>query len=189
MSCKLTKSLDNKTCNYAVAGIVAVYLANYYPAIEGATSVDNAIAYTFDTDGYISSIKLPTGEHFYKIEGIDNSISYTDNLLQGGNGAKYRQHTLNLVINQLDIDILKEGDAISLGRYIAIVVDTAGRILVLGRTGGLTAPANGFDYASGAAEADALGWTTILQGASSEITPLLKDITVVTPLFAETVTP
>ncbi len=185
--CKLTKSLDNKDCAYAVAGARALYLANFAGPAEGAAAVENAIAYEFDVDGYIDKISLPTGETFYKIDGASGTISFTDALLAGANGAKYRQHTVNAVLNQYDLDVLNEGDALSLGRFIAIVVDNAGRPIVLGRTGGLTAPAGGFDYASGAADADATGWTMILQGTSAEIAPILKDETVITPIFAEVV--
>lgn len=187
--CKLTKSLDNKECAYAVAGARALYLANYYGAVEGAAAVENQIAYQTDTDGYIDTISLPTGEVFYRVDGAENTISFTDALLAGANGAKYRQHTVNAVLNQYDLDVLNEGDALSLGRFIAVVIDNAGRPILLGRTGGLTAPAGGFDYNSGAAEADATGWTVILQGVSSEIGPILKDETVVTPIYVEVVTP
>lgn len=187
--CKLTKSLDNKLCLYAIAGARAVYLANYFGPAIGTASADNVITYTIDTDGYISAIFLPTGEKFYKLDGASNTISFTDALLAGGNGGKYRQHTLNAVLNQLDIDVLNEGDALSLGHFIAIVVDNSGRVIILGRTGGLSAPAGGFDYNSGAAEADAVGWTIILQGTSTEIAKILLDESVVTPIYEEVVVP
>lgn len=151
--------------------------------------MDGAIAYEFDDDGYISAIHLPKDEHFYRINGEENTISFSDTLLVGGNGGKYRQHTTNAVLNRYDIDILNEGDALSLGRFVDVVLDNAGRIMVLGRTGGLKAPAGGFDYTSGAAEADATGWTNILQGASKEIAPLVKDMSVITPIYQEVVTP
>ncbi len=186
--CKLTKSLDNKACKYSIAGARAVYLANFYTPVEGDAATANAIAYQFDDDGYISSIHLPEGEYFYEIQGENNTISFTDALLAGGNGGKYRQHTVNSTLNQLDIDVLNEGDAISLGRFIAVVIDNAGRIIVLGRTSGLTAPAGGFDYNSGAAEADATGWTVILQGVSTEIGPLVLNPAVITPIYKETIT-
>lgn len=183
--CKITKSLNNKLCEYAVAGASDLYAANYYPPVIGAAAVPNAIAYQYDEDGYIDNIMLPIGEFFYKIAGADGTISFTDALLVGGNGAKYRQHTVNAVLNQYDIDVLNEGDALSLGRFIYVVVDKAGVPRLLGRTGGLSAPAGGFDYNSGAAEADALGWTLIQQGTSVEIAPILKDITVVTPMYVD----
>jgi hypothetical protein len=187
-SCKLTKSLDNKACEYAIAGANTLYLANYYPPVEGTDALANAIVYKYDDDGYISQMFLPEDEFFYEVSGENNTISFTDALLEGGNGSKYRQHTVNAVLDRYDVDVLNEGDALSLGRFVAVVVDNAGRLMALGRTGGLGAPAGGFNYASGAAEADATGWTVILQGFSKEIAPLLKDITVVTPIYEETIT-
>lgn len=187
-NCKLTKGLDSKKCGYVLSGVREVFLANYYPPVEGEAAVEGAIAYKQGTDGDIEGIFLPEGESFFPIKGADNSTSYADALLVGGNGGKYRQHTLNTVIEQDDIDVINEGDALSLGRFIAVVVTAGGSIKVLGRTGGLAAPAGGFDYASGAAEADATGWTTILQGTSTEIAPLLKDRSVITPIYKETIT-
>lgn len=189
MGCKLTKNLGAKTCNYALAGMRGLYLANYYPPVEGDAAAEGAIAYKIGDDGYIEKIALPTGETFYKVDIDDNTASFTDALLAGGNGGKYRQHTINAVLNQYDVDILNEGDALSLGKFIAVVVDKAGRVILLGRSNGLSAPAGGFDYNSGAAEADATGWTVILQGTSTEIGKILKDETVVTPVFKEVVTP
>lgn len=180
--CKVTKSLDNKTCEYAVAGVMALYLANYFPAVTGTASADGVITYSVDTDGYISGIFLPTAEKFYKIQGSDNTASFSDALLVGGNGGKYRQHTVNSVLNLLDIEVLNQADALSLGKFIAVVVDNSGRIVLLGRTSGLKAPAGGFDYNSGTAEADANGWTIILQGQSKEVAPLLLNAAVITPI-------
>lgn len=189
MACKLTKSLDNKNCEYAVAGVSALYLANWYPPVEGAAAVEGNIAYTTDVDGYITDMILPTGEKFYKIKGSPATTSFSDELLAGGNGGKYRQHTVNAVLNQYDKDVLDEGDALSLGQYVAVVVDTAGRPIVLGRTSGLSAPAGGFNYNSGAGAADATGWTVILQGISMELGRILKDTTVISPIDTPVVVP
>lgn len=192
MACKLTKSLDNKNCEYAVAGISALYLANWYPPVTGttgATAQANAITYVTDTDGYLSEVILPTGEEFYKITGSPGTTSFTDQLLAGGNGGKYRQHTVNTVVNQYDVETLNEGDALSLGQFVAVAIDSNGRPIVLGRTNGLSAPAGGFDFNSGAAAADATGWTVILQGVSMEIAPIMKDATVIEPIYVEVITP
>ena len=187
--CKLTRSLDSKRCEYSITGARAVYLANFYGPVEGDAAVADAIAYKFDKDGYIEKISLPEGEKFYKIAGEKNTVSFTDALLVGGNNGKYRQHTVNAVVNQLDVDVLKEGDALSLGQFIAVIVDNAGRVVVLGRKSGLSAPAGGFDYQSGAAETDATGWTMVLQGLSTEIARLVKSAAVITPIHQEVVVP
>lgn len=190
MGCKLTKSINGKICSYEVAGARAVYLANYYPPVTGAASVAGKIAYTIDEDGYISSIKLPADEFFYELEASTNTVSFTDALLVGGNDNRYRQHTINSVLNRMDIDVLNEGDALSLGKFVGFVVDSNNRILALGRINGLKAPAGGFDYNSGAQEADASGWTSILQGTSGELTKMVLNEAVLTPVYvAPVVTP
>jgi hypothetical protein len=182
--CKLTKSLDGKLCEYAIAGARALYIANYFPpTIYSTATPTNAIAYEFDEDGYLSGIYLPSGESFYEVKGENNTMSFTDTLLAGSNGGKYRQHTVNAVLNQYDIDVLDTGDALSLGKFVVVAVDNAGRIMALGRQTGLSAPAGGFDYNSGAAEADATGWTILLQGSSMEIAPIVKDLSVITPIY------
>lgn len=183
MACKITKDLKNKTCAYAVAGASKAYVANWYPPAIGSAAAENVITYTIDEDGYISAIFLPTGESFFELDGADNTISFTDALLEGANGAKYRQHTVNMVLSQYDIDVLNQGDALSLGRFLVVVFDSAGRVVALGRTNGLSAPAGGFDYNTGAAAADAMGWTVILQGTSGEIGKLLLSPSVVTPIY------
>lgn len=185
MACKITKSLNGKNCEYAVAGASKMYAANWYPPIEGEAKTANVIAYSKDTDGYIDGIFLPGEEEWYEIKSEDNTLSFSDALLVGGNGSKYRQHTVNGVLNQYDIDVLNEGDALSLGRFVYAVVDKAGVTRILGRTGGLGAPAGGFDYNSGAGEADAMGWTLIQQGSSMEIAPIVKDATVLTPIYVD----
>lgn len=189
MSCKLTKSLDKKACSYAVAGVRTLYLANYYPPVDGEAVVVGHIAYKRDTAGYITGMYLPAGEKFFKIDGEKNTISFGDELLVGGNGGKYRQHTVNATIGDLNIDVLEQGDALSLGAFVAVAVDKAGRCVVLGRINGLTAPAGGNNYSSGAADADANGWTMIQQGVSTEIAPLLTSEAVITPIYTETIVP
>lgn len=183
MACKLTKSINGKVCAYEVAGARAVYLANYYPPVAGAASVDGKIAYTIDEDGIITSVKLPTGEMFYQLEAADKSISFTDALLVGGNDNRYRQQTVNSVLNRMDVEVLNQGDALSLGKFVAFVVNSNGQVLALGRQNGLKAPAGGFDYNSGAADADASGWTSILQGISGELTKMVASESVLTPLY------
>jgi hypothetical protein len=176
----MTKSLNGRVCEYAVAGASKAWFANWFPPVIGTVSVADAIAYHYDVDGYIDQIHLPTDEVFYEVLGADNTLAFSDTLLAGGNGGKYRQHTVNAVLNQYDLDVLNEGDALSLGKFVVVVLDNAGRYVCLGRTSGLKAPAGGFDYNSGAAEADANGWTIIQQGTSKEIAPLVKDGAVIT---------
>lgn len=164
--CKLTQNITKDTCAYDVAGVVALYLINY----------DRDTKYE-STEGQISTI-TPAGDgKAYQIDFEKDTASFTDELAEGGNGGKYRTHTVNFTIGKLAYDKLNEGKNLSLGKFTAIVVDKNQNCFVLGRNNGLSATS--FNYESGAADADAKGWTVVMAGTEMEIAPLLKDEEVV----------
>lgn len=176
--CKLTANITKENCNYAVSGVRAVYLINY----------DSANQYTFGTaekKDVVSTIALAGSEKAYKVDFIDNTASFSDELAQNGNGGKYRTHTLNFTLSEYDYTILNEGNALSLGRYTAVVIDKSGRGVVLGRLNGLSATS--FNYASGAADADANGWTVVMAGTELEIGRLIESESVVSSIADDTV--
>lgn len=179
MSCKLTSNITKKNCNYTVAGVRALYLINHDSANTYTTASDSSI---------ITAISLVNDAKAYKIDFIDNTASFSDDLAEGGSGGKYRTHTVNFSIDKYDYDLLNQGDALSLGRYTAVVVDKSGRSIVLGRLNGLSATS--FNYASGAADADANGWTVVMAGTELEIGRLLEDEEVIKSIAdTTTVTP
>ena len=175
MSCKLTSNITKDNCQYSVAGIRAVYLINY----------DAENAYTIGTDGGIEAIEPADNAKAYKVDFIDNTASFSDELAVNGNGGKYRTHTVNFTIGNYDYELLNQGDALSLGKFTAVVVDKSGKAVMLGRNNGLSATA--FNYASGAAEADANGWTVTMAGTEIEIARLLKDESVISSITDSTV--
>lgn len=175
MSCKLTSNITKNNCQYSVAGIKDIYLFDY--------DTDNE--YTFDADGGIESITLPESVKAHKIDFVDNTASFSDELAQNGNGGKYRTHTLNFTISNYDYELLNQEKALSLGKFTAVVVDKSGRAVMIGRNNGLNATA--FNYASGAAEADAYGWTVTMAGTELEMGRLLKDATVIAAIADKTV--
>lgn len=166
MGCKLTHSITRQNCSYDLAGISDLYLINHdslnQMEVEG---------------GIIKSIKLPEGQKAYRVEFANSTASFTDELSEGGNGAKYRTHTLNFSVNGTDHAVLNEGDKLSLGRFTAIVVDKNKKAMVLGRNNGLSATS--FNYESGAADADARGWTVVMAGTETEIAPIINDLSVI----------
>lgn len=170
--CKLTNNITSDACEYAVAGVVAFYVANYYTPNDVVTlpedPIDGVISYTKNVDGEITGMQLPEGESLFKVDVAAETGNFADQLLAGGNGTKYRQHQIGGIIPIIDKEMLNANvDAISLGRFI-VIVETATGFYLLGRRVGLTAPANGMDYGSGTAAADGSGWTLLLQGASTE---------------------
>ncbi len=177
MPCKLTSNITKENCNYDVAGVKAVYLYNY----------DSGNTYTpVDPAGVpITEIVLAGSAKAYSIAFIENTASWTDELAVNGNGGKYRTHTLNFTLSDYDYQVLNQGDALSLGKFTAVVVDKKGNCVVLGRTNGLSATS--FNYASGAADADANGWTVVLAGTEMELGPKLENEAVIKAIVDPTV--
>ena len=176
MSCKLTSNITKENCQYSVAGVKAVYLFNY--------DADNK--YTMNADEGIESIVLADDtQKAYKIDFVDNTASFSDELAVNGNGGKYRTHTVNFTISNYDYNLLNQGDKLSLGKFTAVVVDKSNKAVMLGRNNGLSATA--FNYASGAAEADAYGWTVTMAGTEIEMGRLLTDESVISSITDTTV--
>ena len=81
MGCKLTSNITKENCNYSVAGIKALYLYNY----------DSENTYTVDpATEAITAITLAGSAKAYKIDFVDNTASFSDELAVNGNGGKYR---------------------------------------------------------------------------------------------------
>lgn len=160
--CKLQSHITKESCQYQVAGVKEIYLFNYDPknTYTPALSPENV-------GDPITKIELKDPSKMYKIDFIEGTASWTDDLAVNGNGGKYRTHTLNFTISDYDYTVLNEGDALSMGKFSAIVVDKSGRMVCLGRYNGLSATS--FNYASGAADADANGWTVVLAGTEMEL--------------------
>ena len=183
MGCKLQANITKKNCQYTISGIKALYLFNFNPVTKyefETGSGDNT-----EESNFIKTITLEESEKAYKVDFIEGSASWSDDLAVNGNGGKYRTHTLNFTLSQYDYELLNEGDALSLGRFTAVVVDKSGRAVVLGRNNGLSATS--FNYASGAADADAAGWTTVMAGTEGEIGKLLKDEPVISSITDKSV--
>ena len=177
MGCKLTSNITKENCSYDVAGIKAIYLYNY--------DSENTYTPANPAGVPITAIELAGDAKAYSIAFLPNTASFTDELAVNGNGGKYRTHTLNFTISDYDYQILNQGDALSLGKYTAVVVDKKGNCVVLGRNNGLSATA--FNYASGAADADANGWTVTMAGTEIEMGPKLESEAVITAIVDTTV--
>lgn len=167
-SCNLLSCITKENCQYQVAGVKALYLINY----------DSDNKFTSDVDGNIETIELADNSlKAYKVDFIDNTASWTDDLAVNGNGGKYRTHTVNFTIGEYTHTVLNQSDALSMGKFTVVIVDKSDRVICLGRRNGLSATS--FNYASGAADADATGWTVVMAGTEMEVGQLLKDESVV----------
>ena len=133
--CVLNKDiLRTDSCGYSLPEIVDIYLANYADVSASTISTDE------DGCEEITGITMVTGKTFFHIEPRKNSTSFSDELVVQDNGTKYRTHTLTFGISGTYDECLHGVlDALSLGRYFAVVKTAEGNYLALGRLTGLEA--------------------------------------------------
>ena len=134
-NCLLNKDLLRSTsCGYNLPEVKDIYLANYTDVTSSAVASGDC--------GEVTAITLASGATFYHIEPAKNSVTFTDELVVEDNGNKYRTHTLTFNPTGAYDACMKDAlDALSLGRFFAVVVTADGNWLALGRSGGLEASA------------------------------------------------
>lgn len=133
-NCQLSSNLlRNTQCGYALGEIARLYLANFDDVASVTLSGDRAA---------VSHITMVSGTTWYQIDPAKNSATWSDELTVTDNGGKYRVHTINFNVigeyNSLMADAL---DALSLGKYMAIVKRSDNTYVLLGRVSGLEASA------------------------------------------------
>lgn len=123
-----------EACGYSLKQITDIYLANY-------KEVDSALKESATFEGW--EITGVTGNcTWYHIEPAKDSTSYNDDLVIGGNGSKYRTHSMTFSFNgQYDADMAEALDMLSLGRFCAILHTSDGGYIMMGRLTGLEATA------------------------------------------------
>ena len=135
--CKLNRNLLRSTnCGYSLPDVTDIYLISYEdldgnPGISSDTTTgcEAITAVTFASGGVVSHI-----------EPAKNSASFSDALATGTTGNKYRVHTLSFsVVGAYDDCMHGSLDALSLGRYFAVIKTAEGTYLGLGRISPLEA--------------------------------------------------
>lgn len=129
-NCQLNSNLlRNTQCGYALGEIARLYLANFDDVDSVSLSTDRSA---------VSHITMVSGTTWYQIDPAKNSATWSDELTVTDNGGKYRVHTINFNVigeyNSLMADAL---DALSLGKYMAIVKRSDNTYVLLGRVSGL----------------------------------------------------
>lgn len=125
-------------CGYSLKQITDIYLANYVNVgAELTTAEGDAIS----ESGYVVE-NITGATKWYHIEPAKDSSSYNDDLVIGGNGSKYRTHTMTFSFNSAyDEEVAKALDMLSLGRFVAVLKLSDGNGVMLGRLTGLQASA------------------------------------------------
>lgn len=133
-NCQLNSNLlRNTQCGYALGEIARLFLANFDDVDSVSLSTDRSA---------VSHITMVSGTTWYQIDPAKNSATWSDELTVTDNGGKYRVHTINFNVigeyNSLMADAL---DALSLGKYMAIVKRSDNTYVLLGRVSGLESSA------------------------------------------------
>lgn len=126
--------LKTSACGYSLRQINEIYLANF----------DQLSAVTMSTSGdhTVSSVTLTSGSKWVKIQPAKDTASYNDDLVVGGNGSKYRTHTMTFSFNGTYNELVATNlDELSLGKFVAILKLSDGEGVMLGRLTGLEASA------------------------------------------------
>ena len=172
-TCALANALTKENaCGYSLPQIVELYLANFSDVVETTVSAptggtgNEVTAITMKTTGEGASA---TTAQFYKVEPSVNSASWSDNLAVGGNGNKYKVHSVGFSFSSAyDAGMVSTVDALALGKYVAVARMLDGSYVMLGRGGGLEAAADGVNN-SGSGDASAQsGLVVTLTGNSTE---------------------
>ena len=132
--CSLNKNvLRTSSCGYSLPTVTDIYLANY-------SDVTNADYSTNEQGCEEITGFTPSGITFYHIEPNKDSTTFSDELVVGDSGNKYRTHSITFSISG-QYNACQHGvlDALSLGRYFVSVKTAEGNYLALGRTTGLEA--------------------------------------------------
>lgn len=133
--CYLSRDLLRTTsCGYSLPEIVDLYLANYDDVSATTAPIDSGDCQS------LTNIGLVEGKKFYHIVPAKGTTSFSDTLVVGDNGNKYRTHSITFSLsNKYDECLHMDLDALSLGRYFCVVVSADGQWLALGREVGLEA--------------------------------------------------
>lgn len=135
ISCKLSQNLTRAdVCGYSLPEIVDIWLVNY-------ADVDGAIAVSGSAESGAEEITgITISGNAYHVEPTKGSASFTDELVVADNGNKYRTATLTFnVAGTYNSQLHGALDALSLGRYFAVIKTADGNYLGLGRISPLEA--------------------------------------------------
>lgn len=135
--CLLSQNLTKEDfCGYSLKQITDIYLANYSQVGAELTTAEGT---AISESGYV--VSAITGDTaWYHIEPAKDSSSYNDDLVIGGNGSKYRTHTMTFSFNSAyNENVAKALDMLSLGRFVAVLKLSDGNGVMLGRLTGLEA--------------------------------------------------
>jgi len=162
--CLINANLE-KSCSYGVAGIQEVYLANL-------ADVDSVtIATSGSTEGQITA--FVSGLTWYKVDLEDESGSADDSLVVSNNN-RYFNHVVRYSYSEDNNSARLFHMNLGVSKVVAIVKTKNGLYKALGLTNGLKASV--LNHVTGAAVADAQGYSVELTGAEPALASILDGL-------------
>lgn len=187
IKCNLENDLERSTsCGYSLPQIVELYLANFSD-VKNTTVGSPAGGKGLE----VQSIEMrntaesgdPVYAKWYKVEPAVNSASWSDNLGVGGNGNKYKIHTVGFSFSSAyDSTMVDNVDALALGKYVAVARMVDGSYIMLGRGAGLEAQADGVNNSGTGDPTGEAGLVVSLTGNAVESALPLSDTAIATVL-------
>lgn len=172
--CILSKDLKrSETCGYSLNEVAKIYLANFEDVAEAplGNCTGGGVQVADITMVEVEGVK----KRWYEVIPTKGSASFSDALVAEDNGAKYRTHTLNFSFNgAFDCEMPNVIDALSLGKFIAVVQYADGSWIMLGRVMGLEADSDGANFGG----ENSAGITVVLSGNQAESALPLSDVAV-----------
>ena len=165
--CSLNKSLlRSNICGYQLNDVIAIYLANFSD-ISASTTGDCDGTGATQEGVIVTSVTLVQDAKWSKVEPARNSAAYSDTLVVTDGGAKYRTHQISFNFNAaVDCNTPDIVDALSLGKFIAVVTLADGSNVMVGRLAGLEADTVTLGGEAGADSAN--GIQVVLNGNQAE---------------------
>lgn len=175
VNCELLNDITRKdNCGYSLKQITRLFLANF----SDVTATELG-----DTGASVASITMKSAAKWHEIEFNKDSASYTDALQVGNLGSKYRLSTLNFSYGgKYDADAVDNIDALSLGRFVAVLQLSDGSFVMMGRLAALEATQS--DLIS-EAEANGFNGVQVVMTANSTESPLPLDEAAIKTVLGE----
>lgn len=174
--CKLDNNMKrSNSCGYSLPEIVDIYLINY-DDLSGEPQISTAAT----GEEEITAITLNASANAYHVEPTKGSANFEDTLVVEDAGNKYRHAAVTFnVPGKYDAKMHANLDALSLGRYFAVVKTADGNYLGFGRISPIEA-----ETATLAGGGDNNGTQVVLAGNIAESPIPLSDAAVTALLAA-----
>jgi hypothetical protein len=157
MACLIDAGLVRE-CNYFLAGISKVYIANFADI-------------TYDTDGMNTVTGITSGTSAFFVFDVNPESASAASEMQVANGRRYFQQTVNFSNDSTSAAAIEALEKLGLSKTTVIVETKGGASVVFGSDGGLDT--NVLSFNTGAAAGDVAGFTVTLGGVGKKLELIL----------------